>query len=153
MLLELEKVIEKPVNHCFDWIAGTSTGGILALGIASGKTMKECLCLYFRMKELTFVGSRPYPSEALENVLKDSFGTETVMTDIKEPKLIITGVLADRKPVELHIFRNYQSANDILNVKHDSPYELPPPPKEQLIWHVGRATGAAPTYFRYVDDY
>ncbi|KAF2880119.1 hypothetical protein ILUMI_26054 [Ignelater luminosus] len=148
LLLELENAIGVPINHCFDWVAGTSTGGILALGLASGKTMKECLCLYFRMKELTFVGMRPYPSEALENILKESFGTETVMTDIKKPKLLITGVLADRKPVELHLFRNYQSPNDILGVKHDSPYELPPPPEEQLLWHVGRATGAAPTYFR-----
>ncbi|KAF5307036.1 hypothetical protein FQR65_LT07179 [Abscondita terminalis] len=148
MLLELEKQLGIPMNNCFDWIAGTSTGGILALGIASGKTMKECLCLYFRMKEQTFVGIRPYPSEALENVLKETFGSETVMTDIKHPKLIITGCLADRKPIEQHLFRNYQSPSDILNVKHDSPYELPPPPEEQLLWHVGRATGAAPTYFR-----
>lgn len=148
MLLELEKCIENPINNCFDWISGTSTGGILALGIASGKTMKECLCLYFRMKEETFVGHRPYGSEALETVLQESFGTETVMTDITHPKLIITGTLADRQPVELHLFRNYQSANDILKIKHDSPYELPSPPEEQLLWHVGRATGAAPTYFR-----
>lgn len=32
MLLELEKSFERPISHCFDWIAGTSTGGILALG-------------------------------------------------------------------------------------------------------------------------
>lgn len=29
MLLELEAVLKKPLVHCFDWIAGTSTGGIL----------------------------------------------------------------------------------------------------------------------------
>lgn len=148
MLLELEKVIGRTIRDSFDWIAGTSTGGILALGIAYGMSMRECLCLYFRMKELTFVGIRPYPSESLEKVLKDSFGSETVMADIKEPKLLITGVLADRKPVELHLFRNYESPNSILKVEHDSEFELPPPPEEQLLWHVGRATGAAPTYFR-----
>ncbi|XP_064215860.1 85/88 kDa calcium-independent phospholipase A2 isoform X2 [Tribolium castaneum] len=148
MLLEIENVLQKPVSHCFDWIAGTSTGGILALGIASGKTMKECLCLYFRIKELTFVGIRPYASEPLENVLKETFGAETVMADITHPKVMVTGVLADRKPVELHLFRNYQSPSDILQVEHNSPYELPPPPEEQYVWQVGRATGAAPTYFR-----
>ena len=37
------------------------------------------------------------------------------MADIDHPKLMILAVLADRKPVDLHIFRNYQSAQDILN--------------------------------------
>lgn len=149
MLLELENILGTPVNHCFDWIAGTSTGGILALGIASGKTMKECLCLYFRMKDHTFGTIRPYDSEPLETILRDSFGTDTVMADIKYPKVMVSGVLADRKPVDLHLFRNYQSPSSILGIRHDSPYELPPPPEEQLLWHVGRATGAAPTYFRF----
>ncbi|KAK9880834.1 hypothetical protein WA026_013160 [Henosepilachna vigintioctopunctata] len=147
-LLEMENTLQKPIIHCFDWIAGTSTGGILALAVASGKTMKECLCLYFRLKEHTFVGSRPYPTAALETILKETFGTDTVMTDIKQPRLIITGTLADRKPAELHLFRNYVSASEILDAKCDSPYEPPPPPDQQFIWEVGRATGAAPTYFR-----
>ncbi|VEN62812.1 unnamed protein product [Callosobruchus maculatus] len=148
MLLELENMIGKPMSHCFDWLAGTSTGGILALGIATGKTMKECQCLYFSLKDHTFNGTRPYSSEPLENVLRETFGTETVMSDIKHPKVMVTGVLVDRKPVELHLFRTYSSPNDILEVKHDSPYELPPLPDKQFVWEVGRATGAAPTYFR-----
>ncbi|CAG9864303.1 unnamed protein product [Phyllotreta striolata] len=148
MLLELEKVVGKPIKECFDWLAGTSTGGILALAIASGKTLKECLCLYFRLKETAFTGNRPYSSDNLETILKDTFGTDTVMSDIKKPRVMVTGVLADRKPVELHLFRTYTSPNDILQVQHDSPYELPPPPEEQFVWQVGRATGAAPTYFR-----
>ncbi|KAG5870723.1 hypothetical protein JTB14_017056 [Gonioctena quinquepunctata] len=133
--------------------AGTSTGGILALAIATGKTMKECLCLYFRMKEQAFNGNRPYSSENLECILKDTFGTETVMSDMKLPRVMVTGVLADRKPVELHLFRSYTSPSDIMGVKHDSPYELPPPPEEQYVWEVGRATGAAPTYFRAFGRY
>nr|CAI5840327.1 unnamed protein product [Callosobruchus analis] len=148
MLLELEAMIGKPMSHCFDWLAGTSTGGILALAIATGKTMKECQCLYFSLKDHTFNGSRPYSSEPLENVLRETFGTETVMSDIEHPKVMVTGVLVDRKPVELHLFRTYSSPNDILEVKHDSPYELPPQPDKQFVWEVGRATGAAPTYFR-----
>lgn len=37
------------------------------------------------------------------------------MADIQKPKLLILAVLADRKPVDLHIFRNYKSAEEILN--------------------------------------
>ena len=36
ILLELEKAVGRPLIHCFDWLAGTSTGGILTLGLASG---------------------------------------------------------------------------------------------------------------------
>ncbi|XP_045766351.1 85/88 kDa calcium-independent phospholipase A2 [Maniola jurtina] len=162
LLLNLEAVVGKPIVHCFDWVAGTSTGGILALALACGKSLRECQRLYFRMKEFAFVGMRPYPSESLETILKECLGTETVMADIDHPKLMILAVLADRKPVDLHIFRNYQSAQEILNNYNgtSSPHAeagdnttvvslpSPPPPAEQLVWQAARATGAAPSYFR-----
>ncbi|KAJ9590050.1 hypothetical protein L9F63_016826, partial [Diploptera punctata] len=148
ILLELEKAVGRPLIHCFDWIAGTSTGGILTLGLAAGKTLKECLCLYFRMKEHAFVGNRPYNSEPLEGILKEALGTETVMADIKHPKIIITGVLADRKPVDLHMFRNYISPSRLLNVEQRGIFVAPPNPEDQLVWRAARATGAAPSYFR-----
>lgn len=116
MLLEIEKLSQTPIVHMFDWIAGTSTGGILALGLGCGKTMRQCMGLYLRMKEQCFVGSRPYPSDNFEAILKDNLGEFTVMTDIKHPKVMVTGVMADRKPVDLHLFRNYTSASDILGI-------------------------------------
>ncbi|XP_039429871.1 85/88 kDa calcium-independent phospholipase A2 isoform X5 [Culex pipiens pallens] len=150
MLLEIENLAQTPIIHLFDWIAGTSTGGILALALGCGKTMKQCMCLYLRMKDQAFVGSRPYPSDLLESVLKEQLGEFTVMTDIKYPKLMVTGVMADRKPVDLHIFRNYKCASDFLGIAtpSNSRRQPPPPPEDQLVWRAARATGAAPSYFR-----
>ncbi|XP_045450931.1 85/88 kDa calcium-independent phospholipase A2 [Melitaea cinxia] len=162
ILLNLEAIVGKPIIHCFDWVAGTSTGGILALALASGKSLRECQRLYFRMKEQAFVGIRPYPSEPLENILKECLGTETVMADIEHPKLMILAVLADRKPLDLHMFRNYQSPQEILSEYNGTfspqaasgdgaavlPLSPPPPPAQQLVWQAARATGAAPSYFR-----
>lgn len=116
MLLEIERISNTPIHHLFDWVAGTSTGGILALGLGCGKTMKQCMCLYLRMKDQAFVGSRPYPSDQLESLLKDCLGEFTLMTDIEHPKIMVTGVMADRKPVDLHLFRNYTCASDILGI-------------------------------------
>lgn len=116
LLLEIEKLSQTPVHHMFDWVAGTSTGGILALGLGSGKTMRQCMCMYLRMKDQAFVGSRPYASDNLEALLKESLGEYSVMTDIKHPKIMVTGVMADRKPVDLHLFRNYTCASDILGI-------------------------------------
>ncbi|KAL5289787.1 PLA2G6 family protein [Megaselia abdita] len=150
MLLEIERLTQTPIIHLFDWIAGTSTGGILALGLGCGKTLRQCMGLYLRMKENCFVGSRPYPSELFENILKSELGEFTIMTDIKHPKLMVTGVMADRKPVDLHLFRNYRTASDILNIVTPITNRRipPPPPEEQLVWRAARATGAAPSYFR-----
>lgn len=116
MLLEIEKLSKTPVHHMFDWVAGTSTGGILALALGSGKTMRQCMCMYMRIKDHAFIGSRPYASDNLEAVLKENLGEYTVMTDIKHPKIMVTGVMADRKPVDLHLFRNYTCASDILGI-------------------------------------
>lgn len=45
-LAALEDELERPIGNYFDLIAGTSTGGILAIGLAMGKTAKELLELY-----------------------------------------------------------------------------------------------------------
>lgn len=37
ILLHLEETAEQPIIHCFDWLAGTSTGAILALGLSAGE--------------------------------------------------------------------------------------------------------------------
>lgn len=37
MLREIEQAVGRPVIDCFDWVAGTSTGGILALALAVGQ--------------------------------------------------------------------------------------------------------------------
>lgn len=78
LLLNLEAAVGRPIIECFDWVAGTSTGGILALALATGKSLRDCQRLYFRMKEYAFVGSRPYPSEALETILKENLGISLV---------------------------------------------------------------------------
>ncbi|OAD60715.1 85 kDa calcium-independent phospholipase A2 [Eufriesea mexicana] len=148
MLLKIESILKKPIIACFDWIAGTSTGGILALGLAAGKSLRECQALYFRLKDEAFVGMRPYNSEALEKVLKESLGADTVMSDIKNPKIMITSVLADKRPVELYMFRNYDAPSILLDVSESSSSTAYVPPNQQLLWHAARASGAAPSYFR-----
>uniref|UniRef100_A0A8C7JRN9 phospholipase A2 n=1 Tax=Oncorhynchus kisutch TaxID=8019 RepID=A0A8C7JRN9_ONCKI len=141
LLISLEKEAGRPIKELFDWVSGTSTGGILALAIVHGKDMEYLRCLYFRMKEQVFKGSRPYESAPLEDFLKKEFGENTMMTDVRHPRVMVTSVLADRHPGELHLFRNYD------------PPSLPRDPNllglsEQVVWRAARSSGAAPTYFR-----
>ena len=46
ILKELETDLQNPIGDYFDLIAGTSTGGILALGLALGRSAEELLTLY-----------------------------------------------------------------------------------------------------------
>lgn len=150
MLIALEREAGRPTRELFDWVAGTSTGGILALAIIHGKSMEYLRCLYFRMKEQVFKGSRPYESAPLEDFLKKEFGETTKMTDVRFPRVMVTSVLADRHPGELHIFRNY----DPPSIHKEPPYKTTATfkpltvPQEQLVWRAARSSGAAPTYFR-----
>lgn len=149
MLRDIERAVGRSIVECFDWVAGTSTGGILALALAVGKSLQDCLCLYFKMKDTTFLGVKPYPNEPLENILKDCFGSDTIMSEISHPKLMITGLLADRKPVDLHLFRNYESPLQVLGKEEPSngKFKKPPSSHDQLVWEAARASGAAPAYF------
>lgn len=48
LLIALEKEAGRPIKELFDWVSGTSTGGILALAIVHGELLLcvyyECLC-------------------------------------------------------------------------------------------------------------
>jgi len=73
----------------------------------SGKTIRQCFSLYFQLKDAVFQGKRPYKSEPLEAFLKREFGETTRMSEREYPRVMVTGVLGDRMPAELHLFRNY----------------------------------------------
>lgn len=149
LLLALEEFTKQPIIQLFDWIAGTSTGGILALAITHGKSARYCQGLYFRMKDLVFEGQRPYDSEPLEKFLKQEFGESVKMTSVLHPRVLVTGVLADRRPASLHFFRNFDVPDEDWDAAQSiSRFSLPPKPSDQLVWRAARGTGAAPSFFR-----
>ena len=45
LLIALEREAGRPTRELFDWVSGTSTGGILALAIIHGE---DCLCVCVR---------------------------------------------------------------------------------------------------------
>lgn len=84
------------INH-FDWIAGTSTGAILALALADGVELRNCLRLYLRLKDDIFVTkksdeesstilkpTRPYSADSIELFLKTQFGANRCLGQIKK---------------------------------------------------------------------
>jgi calcium-independent phospholipase A2 len=102
------------VIELFDWVAGTSTGGIVALALACGKSVAETQSIYLRLKDKVFVGERPYSAAVMEEFLKKEFGHQRKMSSISKPRLMIMTALVDRRPIDLHILRNYISPEAML---------------------------------------
>ena len=89
ILCELERMTGKKITELFDVIMGTSTGGILALGLVYKKmTLTRLRQLFVRLKDEIFSKSRVggYNSKALEDLLKKELGCDMKMSDKTYPK-------------------------------------------------------------------
>ncbi|MBN2069733.1 MAG: patatin-like phospholipase family protein [Opitutales bacterium] len=138
------------IADCFDLVAGTSTGGILAcILLCPGKdgrprfTAKQAVALYtsyganifdadWKWKARTANGvlGAKYPEAALETYLKQYLG-DLELKDMLKPCLIPAYNTEQRN---VHFFRSYRAAKT-------PSYNFP-------MWQVARSTSAAPTYFR-----
>jgi hypothetical protein len=146
VLAEIETRTGKAVADCFDLIAGTSTGGILALGFArddgSGRpryTAKDLAGIYqTRGKEIfsrslwkgaTSLGGLAdelYSHKGLDAVLDEYFGNEPLGAALTHT-LITSYDIQNRQPV---FFKSWREEHRSVQMKH-----------------AARATSAAPTYF------
>jgi calcium-independent phospholipase A2 len=137
----IERLSGRKIVDLFDWIIGTSTGGIVALGLVYGKkSLSELRQIYFKLKEEIFAKSGfgiGYNTEALEKILKSSFDSKMKMSDIKEPKVLISAVLKKTTNLQLCFF------NNCFNDEYS----------DELVWKVARYTSAAPMNFSECDNF
>ena len=68
-LNELEEKLGRPIAESFDLIAGTSTGGIIAAGLAAGKSAAEMHDFYVRYGADIFPAQPPYKAAGLMGAL------------------------------------------------------------------------------------
>ncbi|MEJ2637817.1 MAG: patatin-like phospholipase family protein [Calditrichia bacterium] len=149
VLNEIEKQAGKPISELFDLIAGTSTGGILALGLTrpngSGKAQfsaEDFIELYekegkrifsrsfwHRVRAMGNLGDERYPADGLEELLNKYF-ENTPLRDALTPLIISSYEIEQRFPF---FFRSARA-------KENAAYDFP-------MKKVARATSAAPTYF------
>ena len=152
ILAEIEKRTDKPISGLFDLIAGTSTGGILALSLTSPNSKEEprkprygaeeLIELYDKEGEKIFsrsvwhriraVGNmvdEKYPSAGIETVLDKYFGSVRLQQALI-PVLVTSYEIEQRFPF---FFKSERA-------KKDPSYDFP-------MKQVARATSAAPTYF------
>jgi len=132
---------EKPLCDRFDLIAGTSTGAILAAGLALGCKASDLRDFYLKFgKDIftkEFIVTRlwhSYPSGPLEKHLKDVFGETTTLGSDK----LRTNIVVVTKNATLG--SDWFFTNNPNNKFFKNNSTLP-------LWQVVRASTAAPTYF------
>src|SRR5438270_4855431 len=140
-LATLEDELGGPIGEYFDLIAGTSTGGIIAIGIGLGMTAKELLQLYRDTGAKIFqrrrFGARAiglfrakYTNAALRHTLVAAFG-ERYLGESRTRLLIPSLNLAAER---VHLYKTSHHPDLI------DDYKVP-------AVEVALATVAAPTYF------
>lgn len=146
ILEQLEREISQPLWQFFDYIAGTSTGGIIAAGLARGMSAGELIEFYRKAGTGMFQRTRflerlnsLYRNGPLENKLRQTFGVDTDL----HPQYLKTLLLVVTR-----------------NVTTDSPWPISSNPGARYndpgrsdcnlcipLWQLVRASTAAPVYF------
>ncbi|KAL5457013.1 hypothetical protein EMCRGX_G034246 [Ephydatia muelleri] len=130
------------ITELFDWIVGTSTGGVVALGLVYGdKSLLDLRQIYFEIKETVFEKAKlgyVCDSQAFEEILKRYLTPDKRMGDVRHPKVLITAVDKSTTDLKLRLFNNCFS--DEFS-------------DDNLVWKVARYTSAAPPYFTECDNY
>ena len=126
----------KSLMAYFDYVVATSGGSFIPLFNIYGQIPVESyFALMFTGIIQAFTGTKDR-GKCIENLLISGVGADTVMTDIKHPRIIVTTTLADRIPCSLHLITNYGEARDGQKG-----------PSERKVWEAGRMSSSAPIYF------
>ena len=141
--LEQEHLQGHSIGDYFDLIAGTSTGGILALGLGAGLTAGELLRMYLdeghrvfppRQKGLAGRAKRlvsaQYDRRSLDELLSQRLGDKT----LRESKYRLLIPSTEGRNGEVYVFKT----------PHHPGYTLD---GDERMSAVAAATSAAPTYF------
>lgn len=145
-LQRLEQELGSPLREHFDLIAGTSTGSILACGVATGIPSSEMVQLYRKHGHEIFptlpsrlwsrvgrvfeqgMSAPKYPEDGLAGVLRHVFGDARV------------GDVPERNALVVPTYNTLSREAVVIK-------SMNPAHRNLLLWEVAKASSSAPTYF------
>jgi patatin-like phospholipase/acyl hydrolase len=149
LLEELEAKAGRPLVECFDLIAGTSIGGIIALGLAAGQSAQKIREAFEDRGQAVFSAKRPlgkvrtfsrimshlrrpvYQPEKLGLVIDEIVPAGTLIGDLRTRVIVPSVNLSKGRP-------------QVFKTPHDVRFERD---HKLLVRDVALATSAAPTFF------
>jgi uncharacterized protein len=149
--LERDFTCGRSIASCFDLVAGTSTGGILALGLGAGFTANDLLDLYHYRGCEVFPPFAESPFGRLRAWLRNKRHYARYLYDRDALERLLTDQLGDRLLGEskfrlcIPAFEGRHSEVFVFKTPHHRDYKTD---RFESMVNVGLATAAAPTYFR-----
>jgi uncharacterized protein len=137
-LKRIEQQLGSPIHEFFDMICGTSTGGIIALGLAAGISASDISDLYLKKGEKIFpknlltnqLLTAKYSNKQLLALLKETLGNKRL--DDANTMLCIPSI------------EHHKAEPKVFKTPHHKDYILD---GCRFMWEVALATSAAPLYF------
>lgn len=136
--------------NCFDFVAGTSTGGMIAAALSIGLSVAEIERFYLNNAKAIFtrnsnllkrLTTSRYESAALEAALQDVFGADTTLGSPRLRTLLMLVMLNASTSSPWPLTNNPAARfNDLQECGEASNLYLP-------LWKLVRASAAAPFYF------
>ncbi|KAF8367790.1 hypothetical protein PRIPAC_85619 [Pristionchus pacificus] len=113
---EIEKTIPDFFEK-FKFVAGTSTGSILALAMCQGKSIAKCRNIYFKFKDFVFTKGKGinYDEKILEEFLQ-----KTYVEDGNEMTMYQLGEMSDKNIISTSV----DQTNAFLEAAHFKSYKL-----------------------------
>lgn len=147
VLKHIEQQAGRPIGQCFDMIAGTSIGGIIAIGLALGKTAEDIEQVFLKRGEDIFPRSN-WKLGRIVSRLRKPFGAKYRNRELRKA---IEEVIGDRALIADAQTRLLIPA---VNMSDGQVQMFKTPHHERLTWDrnllaadVAMATSAAPYFF------
>ena len=139
VLQELEQSAGRPIGQCFDLIAGTSIGGILALAVAFDRPMDAVIHAFREFGPKIFL-----PKGKLAGLMSSRYDPAP-LCEVIEAILPVDATLADaRHPLVIPALNLTTGKQQILKTRHNAEWTRD---SKYSVKEVALATASAPIYF------